>query len=62
MLPETMASRRLGSDGPTLDVVWMAEALCERNRWAVEEGSDLWWKLTDLRSEPIKLLANGLIG
>jgi integrase len=47
-LRETMASRRLGSDGPTLDVVWMAEALCERNRWAVEEGSDTWWKLIDL--------------
>ena len=47
-LREAMASRRLGSDGPTLDVVWMAEALCERNRWAVEEGSDPWWKLIDL--------------
>ena len=26
-LRETIASRRLGSDGPTLDVVWMVEAL-----------------------------------
>ncbi len=43
-----MASRRLGSDGPTLDVVWMAQALRERNRWAVDEGSDPWWKLIDL--------------
>lgn len=47
-LGTTMASRRLGSNGPTLDVVWMAQALCERNRWAIDEGSDPWWKLVDL--------------
>jgi len=47
-LGATTASRRLGSNGPTLDVVWMAQALCERNRWAVDEGSDPWWKLIDL--------------
>lgn len=28
---DTVASRQLGSDGPTLDTVWTAETLCERS-------------------------------
>lgn len=44
----TVSSRRLGSDGPTLDNIWMAETLCERNGWAVEEETDLWWSLVEL--------------
>lgn len=44
----TVAARQLGSDGPTLDVVWMAEALCERNGWAIDADNDLWWPLIEL--------------
>jgi len=44
----TVASRQLDADGPTLDVVWMAEALCERNGWAIDPDMDLWWPLIDL--------------
>jgi integrase len=44
----TVASRQVSSDGYTMDVVWAAEALCERNRWAIDADANLWWPLVDL--------------
>lgn len=44
----TIATRQIGSDGPTQDTIWMAEALCERHGWLLDENSDLWWSLIDL--------------
>jgi len=39
---DAKTSRSVRSDGPTLMVRWMAEALCEKHKWNIVEGTELW--------------------
>jgi len=42
------ASRGLSAEVAPIEVVWQAEALCEKHNWNLTENDEQWWALIDL--------------